>query len=263
MALNILALWKQEPRDPSKTRPHPAGQGFLAAWRVLSTDRLWLRTLLAVGLGTAAFSMQDILLEPFGGEILKLSVGATTALTGLLAIGTLAGLCVAAVRLGRGGDAYRLAGLGALVGLGAFPALIVSAPAQSTILFAVATAMIGFGSGLFSVGMLTAVMANAHRDRNGLALGAWGAVQATAAGLAIATGGAIRDIVTRLGADGGLGPAFVGPAAGYSIVYNVEIILLFATLVAIGPLVKGSRMVRTAEAGAHHNRRFGLAEFPG
>jgi MFS transporter, BCD family, chlorophyll transporter len=32
----------------------------------------------ALGLGTAAFNMQDIVLEPYGGEILGLSVGATT-----------------------------------------------------------------------------------------------------------------------------------------------------------------------------------------
>jgi hypothetical protein len=34
------------------------------------------RFLVAVGLGTAGFSMQDIILEPYGGQILGLSVGA-------------------------------------------------------------------------------------------------------------------------------------------------------------------------------------------
>ena len=43
----------------------------------------------AVALGAAAFSMQDILLEPFGGEILELSVAATTVLTALFAGGAL------------------------------------------------------------------------------------------------------------------------------------------------------------------------------
>ena len=40
-----------------------------------------------VGLGTAAFTMQDVLLEPYGGEILGLSVGATTMLTALVVFG--------------------------------------------------------------------------------------------------------------------------------------------------------------------------------
>ncbi len=71
-----------------------------------------------------------------------------------------------------------------------------------------------------------------------LALGAWGAAQATAAGLAIACGGAIRDIVGGLASSGLLGPALDGPVTGYGAVYLIEILFLFATLIAIGPLVR-------------------------
>ena len=41
------------------------------------------------------------------------------------------------------------------------------------------------------------------------------------------------------------------------IVYHLEIVLLFATLVALGPLVRP----RSADVTPHH-RRFGLSEFP-
>ncbi|MDZ7651665.1 MAG: PucC family protein [Burkholderiaceae bacterium] len=44
-----------------------------------------------------------------------------------------------------------------------------------------------------------------RNEHVGLALGAWGAVQATAAGMAIAAGGALRDIVSGLAAQGALG----------------------------------------------------------
>jgi BCD family chlorophyll transporter-like MFS transporter len=93
---------------------------------------------------------------------------------------------------------------------------------------------------------------------SGLALGAWGAVQATAAGLAIAMSGTIRDGISSLAQSGALGPGLTSADAGYSFVYHLEIGLLFATLVAIGPLVR----VRSA----HHvqtSTRFGLAEYPG
>jgi BCD family chlorophyll transporter-like MFS transporter len=50
----------------------------------------------ALGFGTVAFSMQDILLEPYGGQVLHLSVGSTTALTALLAVGGLFGFGLAA-----------------------------------------------------------------------------------------------------------------------------------------------------------------------
>ena len=118
--------------------------------------------------------------------------------------------------------------------------------------------MIGFGSGLFSVGTLTAAMAIASKDKNGIALGAWGAVQATASGLAIASSGAIRDGVTKLADLGALGPAFQSPASGYNVVYLIELLLLFTTLVAIGPLTGRARTTNSNVA-----LRFGLAEFPG
>lgn len=71
-----------------------------------------------------------------------------------------------------------------------------------------------------------------------MALGAWGAVHATATGTAIAIGGAMRDGVTLLSSSGALGPALTGPGAGYSTVYSTEVILLFCVLVVIGPLAK-------------------------
>ena len=44
---------------------------------------------------------------------------------------------------------------------------------------------------------------------------------------------------------GGLfGPLLAHPATGYTVVYNIEIVLLFATLVAIGPLVRSTRGVQ-------------------
>jgi BCD family chlorophyll transporter-like MFS transporter len=37
-----------------------------------------------------------------------------------------------------------------------------------------------------------------------------------------------------------LGPALTDPSVGYSMVYHVEMLLLFLTLIAVGPLVKRS-----------------------
>ena len=56
------------------------------------------------------------------------------------------------------------------------------------------------------------------------------------------------------------GAALASPATGYSVVYHLEIALLFATLVALGPLVRrpAARAGRGAQAP-----QFGLAEFPG
>jgi BCD family chlorophyll transporter-like MFS transporter len=259
MILNVIALWKQEARDPSRTRGRQADEpGFVAAWRQLTSGNRWSRVLVSVGLGTAAFSMQDILLEPYGGEILHLSVGETTALTGFLAGGTLLGFLFASRALTSGIDPFRLAAVGVVAGLAAFPAVILSAHLESAAIFRTGTILIGFGAGLFSVGTLTAAMNMSTSGRNGLALGAWGAVQATAAGLAIALGGIIRDGVGSLAASGALGDALASKATGYTAVYHIEILLLFATLVAIGPLVGQERSSKSRMP-----EKFGLAEFPG
>jgi BCD family chlorophyll transporter-like MFS transporter len=202
--------------------------------------------------------MQDVLLEPFGGQILGLSVGATTGLTALLAGGMLLAFAVAASQLGRGRDPHRVAGYGALVGVFAFALVTFTGAMASVVAFACGVVLIGFGGGLFGVGTVTAAM-NLTRDGNsGLALGAWGAVQATATGVAVAAGGAIRDVVNGLATSGALGAALTDPATGYGTVYLIEVVLLFATLAVIGPLAGFVGAERAAgESG------FGLAEFPG
>jgi BCD family chlorophyll transporter-like MFS transporter len=239
MALNLAALWKQEGRN-LVSRPSTATD-FSASWHDFIARPRALRQLLAIGLGTVAFSMQDVLLEPYGGQVLHLPVSGTTRLTALLAAGGIAGFLTAARLLTRGGDPWRVAALGALTGLPAFAAVIFAAPLASVPLFALGVALIGTGGGLFAVGTLTAAMRNTTGGLSGLALGAWGAVQATAAGCAVALGGLLRDGVANLAASGRLGPAFAGPAPAYSFVYHLEIALLFATLVALGPLVSRTR----------------------
>ncbi len=113
-----------------------------------------------------------------------------------------------------------------------------AAPAESGILFGAGVALIGFGAGLFGHGTLTAFMDSADSESRGLALGAWGAAQATAAGLAIAASGFLNDAGSTLAVSGALGEALQSPATGYALVYALEILLLLATILAIGPLVR-------------------------
>ncbi|MGB5734058.1 MAG: BCD family MFS transporter [Thiohalocapsa sp.] len=264
MVFNVVALWKQEPWDRARARQMRADREarkprprFIDSWRGFIADTRSSRLLVALGLGTAGFTMQEILLEPYGAQVLDLSVAQTTRLTAIWAFGTLAAFALAARLLTRGTDPYRLSANGALVGIVAFTAVVFAAPLESSWLFRVGALLIGFGGGLLAVGTLTAAMGMAEGGHSGLALGAWGAVQATAYGVAIAAGGAIRDLVTALAEEGVLGPVLTGPSVGYAVVYNLEIVLLFATLIAIGPLV-----LRTGAQGARSSTRFGVAELP-
>jgi len=255
---NVVALWQQEPRGGNKVADEEAeepAKPFRESFREFLSGGDASRLLVAVGLGVAGFNMQDILLEPYGGELLHLSVSGTTSLTALMCAGTLAGLYFAARWLSRGNDSHQLAAYGALVGIGGFSMVIFSAPLHSISLFLMGTMSIGFGGGWFSVGTLTASMALSERGQSGLAIGAWGAVQATVAGAGIALSGLLRDVFSGLAVRGSLGPGLTSPAVGYGLVYGLEIVLLFATLAALGPLVRSSEP-RTTPA------RFGLAELP-
>ena len=262
MVLNLVALWKQEKMNPmtraemAETRPV-----FLEGWRDLMAGGQAGRLLLVVALGTVAFQMQDVLLEPYGAEILGLSVGSTTLLTAANALGALAGFVIAGRWMSRGQDMFRMASRGLLTGIAAFTAVGFAGPVGSPVLFFVGAFMIGLGAGLFAVSTLTAAMALPETGRagRGLALGAWGAAQATAAGLSIFLGGSVRDVVGHLASAGSLGTTLSDPAIGYTFVYNLEIGLLFATLVVLGPLVRVAPLIPTEPKPGD---RFGIVEFP-
>lgn len=256
--INVIALWKQEALDPERTRKQKDTPAFREAWRTLMARKRTGRLLLAVGLGTAAFTMQDVLLEPFGGEVLGLSVAATTVLTAWFAAGTLCAFVIAARLLSGGMDAHRLAAYGAVVGVVAFAVVALVTALHSVWAFRLGVFLIGVGGGLFAVGTLTAAMNLARSAGSGLALGAWGAVQATATGIGVALGGVLRDGVTALAESGALGPALTGPSAGYGFVYQLEVLMLFITLVVIGPLAR-----HAAREDEVADPRLGLAEFPG
>ncbi|MDJ0918762.1 MAG: BCD family MFS transporter [Woeseiaceae bacterium] len=257
LVLNVIALWKQEVRRPVEEVDAMVAPGFKESWRELREDPRTVRLLTAVALGTTGFAMQDILLEPFGGEILGMSVAATTSLTALLAGGMLVAFLLSARQLGTGQDPNRLAAYGALIGVFAFAIVAIVSAIQIKLLFLFGVALIGLGGGMFGVGTLTAAMALTQHGNSGLALGAWGAVQATATGCAFAFGGIVRDVVSTLASTGAFGPVISGPASGYTFVYHLEVLLLFATLIVIGPLAAFTQ--RNDDAGKN---RLGLAEFP-
>jgi BCD family chlorophyll transporter-like MFS transporter len=236
--VNTVAVWKQEPRNPAATAHHLPMPSFGSQWSKFLQRGRAKRLLVAVGLGSAAFALQDILLEPYGGEILHLTVGQTTFLMTLLSLGMLVGFGLAGRWLELESDPIRLSAFGLMIGVLAFSAVVFAAPLGSANLFRAGALMIGIGCGLFTVGTLTAAMHEVSEGENGLALGAWGAVKATAVGVAIAVSGALRDVVSHLAMSGRLGAALEGPATGYQFVYHLEIALLFASLIAIGPLVR-------------------------
>jgi BCD family chlorophyll transporter-like MFS transporter len=251
IVLNSIAMWKQEARNRARGQaPQPVVR-FADAWARLAARPGMLRLLAVIALGTAGFGMADVLLEPFGGQVLQMTVAQTTRLTVVLALGSLLGFGLASRWLGRGGQPLAVAALGAGLGVPAFLAVLASALVGAVPLLIGATLVAGFGAGLFGHGTLTATMRAAPRDQIGLALGAWGAVQTTAAGVAIAVGGVIRDAML-------LAPgAKAAGAAPYVPVFALEAgLLALALIAALGLWRRG--LDPGAEAASLHG--MGLAQ---
>lgn len=251
IVLNLCALWKQESRNRAVTAPERETQAFADVWREFVAVPNTVRLLVAIGLGAAAFAMQDALLEPYGAEMLGLTVGSTTMLTGSWAFGAIVGFSLSTRGLERGFHPLRLAGFGLVAGVCAFMLVLLAAPLAAPALLALGAGMIGFGVGLFSVGTLIAAMSLADQGDSGVALGAWGAVQATAAGCALVFGGVIRDTVAYFIGTG-------GRATGYATVYALEIALMFVALIVLGPLV--GRKIGKSEI--QPGGRLAILEFP-
>lgn len=234
VVLNLGALWQQEARSrvraqAMKTAPRVR---FADAWARLMARPDMLRLLVVIGLGTFGFGMADVLMEPYGGQVLGLSVASTTKLTALLAAGTLAGFALAARGLGQGGQPARYSMMGAAIGLPGFAAIILSSSGLGIPVFLAGVFATGLGAGLFGHATLTATIRAAPSDRVGLSLGAWGAVQATAAGLGIALAGIVRDLIV------GLSPAGNAPQTPYNSVFVIEMLFLVLAISVAWPILR-------------------------
>jgi BCD family chlorophyll transporter-like MFS transporter len=84
MVLNTIALWRQESLHPSRTAPaHPAPDLPRQLARLHRAPGARAACCWQSASAPPGFSMQDILLEPYGGEVLGMSVSATTGLSAL------------------------------------------------------------------------------------------------------------------------------------------------------------------------------------
>ncbi len=232
VVLNLLAMWKQEARDRTRAASTAPAPEFREAWFQFAARPGAVRLLVMIALGTAGFGMADVLMEPYGGQVLGMTVSQTTYLTAVLSAGGLLGFALASRVLMRGTDPLRFASLGASVGVPAFAMVILAAWVQYLPLFVAATFVAGFGAALFSHGTLVASMRSAPREQVGLALGSWGAVQATAMGIAVALGGAARDLILVKG-----GPEMAVEFA-YIPVFAFEMLLLVLALAVAAPFLR-------------------------
>ena len=201
---------------------------FGVALRQMMADEDARRFTMFVFLSMFAYSMQELILEPFAGLLFAFTPGHSTQLGGIQHAGVLGGMILVGVggslRQKTGGkraaDGMRLWIVGGCAGSALMlVGLILAARTGPGWPIAANIAALGLANGVFAVAAIGAMMGLAGADggqREGIRMGVWGAAQA----IAFALGG----LMGAIGLD--LGRALIGSTARtFMIVFAAQAVL--------------------------------------
>ena len=244
--ISLFALWGLErPRQQVEANPREAPSiGFGPALREMLAETDARQFTIFVFLSMLAYSMQDMILEPFAGLLFDYTPGESTKLSGTQHIGVLAGMILVGVlgsAFGGGAPAsLRRWIVGGCLGSAlALAGLAMAAQVGNAWPLTLNIILLGFANGVFAVAAIGAMMGLAGAkgpSRAGIRMGVWGASQAMAFGL----GG----LIGAVGVD--IGRAMTGvDSTAFLVVFAGEAILF---LVA-ARLAMGVTRARATDAG--------------
>jgi len=219
VVMSFIALVGQENRQ--SVRIAPSSIGFADALRTISQSRnsRYFGAFLLISM--FSFFMQDVILEPFGGEVFGLSPAETTRFNAYMRIGLIASMLVGGlVLIPRKGKRW-VTELGCWILVGSFMALGASSAFRIQSGLSLIIGLIGLGGGLFTVGGVALMMDMTSSEHTGVFVGAWTLVQAVARGPASLASGGLFSMFTSFGA---------AADQGYSLVFLIEALGLFISL---------------------------------
>jgi BCD family chlorophyll transporter-like MFS transporter len=254
VALTFLSLWGQERLRPdgkvaSQQDAIRVRLSLGESLRMLAGQKMMRGIFALLFIATTAFATHDVLLEPYGGQVLNMSVAATTRLTAWWGVAMLTAITLAGWLLWRGRSPVLPILLGCASGILGF--LIISYASDAALVgpFRAGVWMIGMGRGMFIVGSLALIMTITDRGHAGLFLGLWGVSQALAQGFGTIGGGLVRDIAQY----------FTGNVViGYTTVYMASLAGLVVALL----LLVSMRLGRQLQAGKVKSPWSGLQDVP-
>ncbi|MGJ3239659.1 MAG: BCD family MFS transporter [Anaerolineae bacterium] len=222
VVLTVIALFGQERLRPdgSIASNLKIVRVRLSLWesvRQLGGQRVLQGLFAVIFIATMAFATHDVLLEPYGGQVLGMSVSGTMQLTALWGVTTIIGVALAGYLLYRKQSPAFLIGLGCSVGVLGFVTVSLSSQSLMVDMFRLGVSFISIGRGLFVVGSVILVMSLVDINHAGLFLGIWGIVQAMAQGIGVIGGGLVRDVAQY---------QFNNVTMGYTVVYLTSLTLL-------------------------------------
>ncbi len=242
ISLTFLAMYGQERLKPNGELEDvgeaiQVRQTLGQSLRLLAAQAPLRNLFLVLFLATLGFATHDVLLEPYGGQVLGMTVTETTRLTALWGVGMLLGIGLAALSLWRGRSSVLLISLGCVFGALGFLGVTLASWEGLAGAFLPGVALIGAGRGMFIVGALALVMGLVDRNHAGLFIGLWGITQALAQGFATIGGGLTRDLVQQITGQ---------VALGYTVVYATSFSLLILAMLLLLALRIG-RSLREGE----------------
>jgi BCD family chlorophyll transporter-like MFS transporter len=211
IVLTVVALWRAERRRAAVEAE--GGTPLRVALQILRHSRQTRLFFLLILLGLFFHFLQDVILEPFGGEVLGLSVGQTTMFNAYNMVGVIAGLVIGGVLVIPRTGKKRVAAAGNLIGLVAFSMLTAIALSRNPGPVVVSIVLMGLGTGAFTVGGVSLMMDLTIDGQAGLFVGAWTLAQALARFSSSVLSGTIHDLVVGLNG---------GSHVAYAVIFGIQ-----------------------------------------
>ena len=213
LGLSTIALWKQE--KPSSQEINRTSN-LSAAVKTMLKSKTARRFAIFLLISMFSFFMQDVILEPFGGEVFGLSASTTTRFNSYMGIGLVSAMIIGGTYLIPRFGKHKIAIIGCSIIAIGFSALAFSGFTGNSQNINETLILLGIGAGLFTIGSIALMMDLTADQHIGLYIGAWTLVQALAKGPASILSGAFQQMFVSFGFSSGqsYGSVFLIEATG-------------------------------------------------
>ena len=222
LVLTLVALWRQEPRETGRVLRARRGLRTAALQVLRSGHSRRFAFFLMVGM--FSYFMQDVILEPFGGEVFGLSAASTTRFNAYMGAGLIGGMLPGSLLLIPRIGKSAVAQIGCAILVLAFALLAASGFAASDAVLPLLITLLGLGAGFFTVGSVALMMDMTLKEHTGLFVGVWTLAQAVAKGPASLVAGALQSVFAALGAPAG---------QAYGAVFAIEALGMLCALMLL------------------------------
>jgi BCD family chlorophyll transporter-like MFS transporter len=224
LLVTLVAVRDIEPAATATTSdevPSQAERAFIPALHEVWSDARARLFTVFIFLSMLAYSMQDLILEPFAGIVFGYTPGQTTSLSGVHHGGVFIGMIAIAVcgtaiggRWLGSSRWWMVAGCGA--SSLALAVIVLAAVNEAALVLRPCVFALGVANGAFAIAAIATMMSMAGEGgsgREGIRMGLWGAAQGIAFGIGGFTGTLAID-VARL--------AVASPSTAYAVVFAIE-----------------------------------------